>query len=98
MERELWPRLYHLVMEAGKTFRLTDVTFQPHIIALVLLWAALHDRPMCWACDEQNWTTTTLRPFTLPSASTLSRRLRRVDTAMFMRLVIQQIRETGDRD
>jgi len=96
MERELWPRLYHLIMEVGQTLRLTDVTFQPHIIVLVFLWAALHDRPVCWACKERNWATTSLRPFKLPSPSTLSRRLRRIDTAMFMRLLIQQIRETGD--
>jgi len=96
MERELWPRLYHLVMEVGKTLRLTDVTFQPHTIALVFLWAALHDRPVCWACKPRNWTMTTLRPFTVPSPSTLSRRLRRVDTAIFMRLLVQQIRKTGD--
>jgi len=94
MERELWPRLYHLVMEVGQTLRLSDVTFQPHIIVLVFLWAALHDRPVSWACEERNWATTTLRPATLPSASTLSRRLRRVDTAMLMRaLVLQEGRE-----
>ena len=75
MERELWPRLYHLVMEVGQTLRLTDVTYQPHIIVLVFLWAALHDRPVSWACDERNWATTTLRPATLPDPSTLSRRL-----------------------
>ena len=34
MERELWPRLYHLIMEVGQTFRLIDVSFQPHIIVL----------------------------------------------------------------
>ena len=72
MERELWPRPYHLVMEVGKTLRLTDVTFQPHIIALVFLWAALHYRPVRWACNARNWATTTLRPGTLPSPSTLS--------------------------
>ena len=71
MERELWPRLYHLVMEVGQTFRLIDVTYQPHIIVLVFLWAALHDRPVCWACDEKNWSTTSLRPATLPDSSTL---------------------------
>jgi DDE family transposase len=96
MERELWPRLYHLIMKAGESLRLTDVTFQPHIIVLVLFWAALHDRPVCWACNEENWSTTTLRPARIPSESTLSRRLRRMDTAMFLRLVVQQIRETGD--
>src|SRR5271165_6181743 len=96
MERELWPRLYHLVMEVGQTLRLTDVTFQPHIIALVFLWAALHDRPVRWACRERNWATTTLRPATLPSPSTLSRRLRRVDTAMLMRALVQRIRQGED--
>jgi len=95
MERELWPRLYHLVMEVGKTLRITDVTFQPHIIVLVFLWAALHDRPVCWACEERNWATT-LQPWTLPSPSTLSRRLRRLDTAMLMRALVLRIRQEGD--
>jgi hypothetical protein len=96
MERELWPRLYHLVMEVGETLRLIDVTFQPHIVLMVLFWAALHDRPVCWACNQRNWTTTTLRPAVLPSTSTMSRRLRRVDTAMLMRAVVARIREEGD--
>jgi hypothetical protein len=97
MERELWTRLYHLVMEVGQTLRLTDVTYQPHIIALVFLWAALHDRPVCWACDQKNWSTTTLRPATLPSPSTLSRRLRRVDTAMFMRALVLRVGQGGEQ-
>ena len=96
MERELWPRLYHLVMEVGQTLRLIDVTYQPHIIVLVWLWAALHDRPVSWACDEKNWTTTTLRPATLPDPSTLSRRLRRVDTAMLMRALVERVRQEED--
>jgi len=96
MERELWPRLYHLIMEAGASFRLSDVTFQPHIVLLVFFWAALHDRPVCWACDRRNWSTTVPMPAALPSASTMSRRLRRVDTAMLMRIVVEKIRAEGD--
>jgi hypothetical protein len=96
MERELWPRLYHVVMKAGESFRLADVTFQPHVIALIFSWAALHDRPMSWACDQEHRTTTTLRPAKLPSASTLSRPLRRLDTAMFLRSIVEQIRVTSD--
>ena len=98
MERELWPRLYRLIMSAGESFRLADVTYQPHIIALVLFWAALHDRPMNWACDERNWASTTLRPATIPSESTLSRRLRRVDTATFLRDLVQRLRATEEPD
>lgn len=96
MERELWPPLYHLVIEVGKTMRLTGVTFQPHVIAWVYFWAALHDRPVAWACQQENWSTTTLRPVGLPSESTMSRRLRRLDTALFLRAVIERIRQTED--
>ena len=32
MERELWPRLYHLIMEVGQGFRLIGVSFQPHVV------------------------------------------------------------------
>jgi len=96
MERELWPRLYRLVLAVGQDLRLSDVTYRPHVIALVFLWAALHDRPVCWACRERNWSTTTLRPAALPSPSTLSRRLRRVDTAMFLRSLVLRVRQDGD--
>jgi hypothetical protein len=82
-------------MEAAESFRIADVTFQLHVIVLVLLWAALHDRPMCWACNPRNWSTTTLRPATIPSASTVSRRLRRLDTAMFVREVMTGLRDVS---
>jgi Transposase DDE domain len=96
MERELWPPLYHLVMRAGRTLRLIDVTYQPHIVVLVFFWAALHDRPVRWACDERNWATTTLRPARIPSAATMSRRLRRLDTALLMRKLVDLARGEGD--
>lgn len=92
MERQLWPQLYHLIMATGGDFRLRDSTFQPHIVALVLLWAALHDRPMRWACRASNWSTTTLRPATLPSEATVSRRRHRVDTAVFLRALLARAR------
>lgn len=41
----------------------------------ISLWAVLHDRPVCWACDAANWPAE-LRPRRLPHASTVSRRLR----------------------
>ena len=96
MERELWPRLYHLVMEVGQALRLIRVGFQPHIILLTFFWAALHDRPVGWACDPRNRSTTTLRPARLPSPATVSRRLRRLDTAMLMRAVVQRLRRGED--
>ena len=38
MERELWPRLYHLIMEVGPALRLIGVSFQPHILLLTFFW------------------------------------------------------------
>jgi hypothetical protein len=96
MERELWPRLYHLILEVGQDLRLIGVSFQPHIILLVFFWAALHDRPVKWACRRRNWSTTTLRPARLPSPATTSRRLRRLDTALLMRALVRRLRQGED--
>lgn len=94
MERELWPRLYHLVETVGATVRQKNVTYQPALIVLVLLWAALHDRPIAWACWGRNWSTTTLRPVRLPSAATMSRRLRSQAVAAVLHAVEERLRET----
>ena len=95
MERELWPLLYRLLQSVAKDFHQKNVTFQPWILAAVLLWAALHDRPPSWACQEQNWSTTRLRPVQLPSPATLSRRLYSVGTGLFLRALEQRIRDSG---
>src|SRR3954452_12488453 len=76
MERELWPRLYRLAQEAAAAVRQKGVSYQPGLIVTVLLWAAIHDRPIAWACRPAHWSTTSLRPARLPSPSTMSRRAR----------------------
>lgn len=48
--------------------------YQDSTVVGVLLWAALHDRPILWACDRGNWPRE-LRPKFLPSQSCMSRRL-----------------------
>jgi hypothetical protein len=95
MERKLWPAIYHRVMASAEVSRQVNVTFQPHIIVLVFAWAALHDRPVGWACIERNWSTTALRPASLPSASTLSRRLKSVAVGVLMRDLQDRLRATA---
>jgi hypothetical protein len=92
MERELRPRIYHLVMAAGATIRQAQVTFQPHIIVLTFLWAALHDRPQGWACRPENWSTPTPGPAALPSESALSRRLKSLGVGVLMRARADRLR------
>jgi hypothetical protein len=97
MERELWPLLYHAAREEGQRISQKYVRYQPWVPALVLLWAALHDRPIRWACDRHNWRTTRLRPDPLPAASTVSRRLRSQAVAAVLRAVEARLRAGGHR-
>jgi hypothetical protein len=95
MERELWPSLYRLLKITAKDFQQKYVHYQPWVVLAVMLWAALHDRPVSWACQEEHWKTTTWRPQQLPSQATLSRRVDKVAVGLLWRAVEQKLRDTG---
>jgi DDE family transposase len=95
MERELWPLLYHHLLEAAKGFSQKYVQIQPWVLVAVFLWATLHDRPVCWACNKDNWSTTQLRPARLPSAATLSRRIDRVGVGLLWQRLEDRLRGDG---
>jgi len=95
MERELWPLLYRLLQEVAKDLSQKYVQYHPWVIAAVLLWAALHDRPISWACQPRHWSTTTLRPPRLPSEATLSRRLPTLPVGLLLRAVEDRLRQAG---
>jgi hypothetical protein len=54
MERELWPIVCRALRATAREVSQKYVQYQPWAIAAVLLWAALHDRPVSWACDVRN--------------------------------------------
>src|SRR5215203_1541837 len=93
MERELWPVLYRLVREVGRDFSQKYVQIQPWVLVAVSLWAILHDRPAQWATDAGNWGTTRLRPWRLPSPSTMSRRAYEVGVGMLWRALEVRLRD-----
>jgi IS5 family transposase len=95
MERELWPLLYRHLQEAANGFSQKYVHYQPWVLIAVFLWAALHDRPVCWACQGRNWATTSLRPPRLPSAATMSRRIDRVGVGLLWRRLEERLRGDG---
>jgi hypothetical protein len=96
MERELWPPLYHLLLNTAKDFHQKYVQYQPWVIVAIMLWAALHDRPVSWACQPRHWSTTTLRPTRLPSAATISRRVDSVGVGLFWHELERRLRD-GDQ-
>jgi len=95
MERELWRVVYRRVKWVARYFDHPRVRYPAWRVAAVLLWAALHDRPVSWACDRRNWATTRLRPGRIPSAPTVSRRARTVALHMFLNAVARHLRGSG---
>jgi Transposase DDE domain len=92
MERELWPPLYRLIEEIARDIHQKYVRHQPGVIVAVLVWAALHDRTVSWACDPRHWDTAAVRPPWLPSASTVSRRVDGVAVGVFLRMLGERVR------
>ncbi len=86
--------MYRAVKTVAADFKQKYLSYQPWVIVLVFLWAALHDRPPRWACRGKNGQTTRLRPARLPSPNTISRRAYKVDTGLFWRAVERHLRQT----
>jgi hypothetical protein len=94
MEDRLWGIVCMVVpgckLKSGQCYSDRD-------ILLVMLWAALHDRPVCWACDPANWSARR-RPAHLPHPSTVSRRARLSEMASFIESVHVELREQLSAD
>lgn len=73
MERKLWKILYQFAKSL--TPQWGGWLYSDADIVGVYLWAVVQDRPMAWAVDKVNWPDDLQRP-SLPSQSTLSRRVR----------------------
>jgi hypothetical protein len=93
MERELWPLLYRTVRAVAADFQQKYVQIPGWVVLVTLLWAAIHDRPVSWACQPANWATTRCRPHRLPSQATMSRRADGVGLGLLWRAVEQRLRE-----
>ena len=87
MERDIWRVVARAIKRLPRTRPRGAVYTDPEIIA-VALWAALHDRPISWACKRCNWPIQAWRR-QLPNQSTMSRRLRRAG-------ILKQFRELVD--
>lgn len=92
MEREVWSILMTALRDASRARR--DSNHHTHSTALVVrvyLWAALHDRPVSWACRRSAWDDRT-RPKRLPSQPTMSRRLRSIAVTSMLDALSKRLR------
>src|SRR5262245_45870777 len=86
-----WNTLYRLVNEVAGTLPPGSRRFPDRVIALVLLWAAFHHKPISWAVQRRNWPPWMQRLLpVLPSSTTMSRRLRRASMRMFLDRLLGQ--------
>ncbi len=88
MEGRIWAIILAFLPHPGK--KPPRCQHDDRTILMVLLWACLHDRPTCWACQNENWPYDK-RPARLPSPSTVSRRVRRTDWAGLLHQIHQQV-------
>ena len=97
MERELFREIKLRLRTLGRRRQSRRQRYTDATILEVYCWAAVNDRPVCWACDPAHWPKG-LRRGPLPSQSDMSRRLRTASAAaLFTRLtgrVLQRGRPT----
>jgi len=93
MERQLFALLVEWLTQVGETHRRGRKQFSDVTIVAVLLWAALHDRPIFWACQDINWPPSRTRLLQLPSPSTMSRRLRTYPVLLLLEQLTSFLRD-----
>ena len=75
MEHQLYKAIVTLLSTLDKSCKTTAFDFSDEDIVQVYYWSVICDRPTSWACRKQSWPIH-LRKRRLPSAATMSRRLR----------------------
>ena len=90
MEDQLWKELYRRVRRIGKSKGVVRGRYSNVLIVAVYFWAVVHDRPNNWACVKENWRGRGPRG-QLPSASTLSRRMRTKAVLELIRAIEEEL-------
>jgi hypothetical protein len=84
-------RLWSIIVSALPDDKVkSGQTYSDRVVVLVVLWAAIHDRPMCWACEPTNWPASRL-PARLPHASTISRRSRQPEFSQVVEVALARL-------
>ena len=95
MERELWRVIRTALRRLPRRWP-RNASYSNTEILAVLLWAALHNQPICWACRRSSWPIQAWRR-RLPDQSTLSRRLRDERVWHDLRWLIERIQRDLER-
>jgi len=83
MEHRLWQAIVAVLSALDKPRTPARFGFADADVVRVYYWAVIHDRPTSWACRREHWPAH-LRKRPLPSAATMSRRLRSARVAALL--------------
>jgi len=89
MERELWTIIKWGLRRLPRRWPRNAVYANTEILA-VFLWAAMHNRPIDWACERSSWPIQAWRQ-RLPDQSTMSRRLKDQSVWDDLRLMLESV-------
>jgi hypothetical protein len=84
MELQLWLKIVTLINQNSKPGFSLHFSFSDADILKVWFWSVIHDRPISWAVQRQNWPVH-LRRHPLPSNTTMSRRMRSCSVKRMLR-------------
>ena len=95
MEGELWKEAYRLARQISKGSGVIRGRYSDAEIVAVYFWSVVHDRPIAWACIRSNWRGRQIAG-RLPSASTMTRRLRTMRVRQLIQAIEQQLIRSRD--
>lgn len=77
MDSHVWKVIYQEIRRADRAISRWGrrPTYSDGLIVAMYVWSVGHDRPLCWACDRQNYSSR-FRPRRLPSVSQFCKRIR----------------------
>jgi hypothetical protein len=95
VEGQLWSSILTILASIDKRRMRTIEDFSDEDIVKVFYWSVIHDRPVSWACQRQNWPLH-LRRRRLPSNTTMSRRLRSASVLALLNALERRVTAPSD--
>lgn len=76
MDSHTWREAYQMIVAVNRSIPVLGrkPTYSDVLIVAMYVWSVAHDRPLCWACSRENYSSC-FRPRKLPSVSQFCRRI-----------------------
>lgn len=77
MDSHVWKVIYQAIRRADRSIPRSGrrPSYSDGLIVAMYVWSVGHDRPLCWACERQNYSSC-FRPRKLPSVSQFCKRIK----------------------